>query len=457
MPKSNGLFISGSAVTTAKPARAAKVNLGQRTTQPTEASNTNGRGRPQDSNGHLPEGEEEEDEEEADQEQSPEESNSLKSFHLLTSSTLPDNPRKAAIVLAARQKNHRPLPDLMLESRDILIPRGWNHPGATAVTVETTKAKGPTSCTKRTIMRLLPPEGTESEGQQQQQRRPNVMELAIKWDVSSPPSSAGTSRKKAVKPAMGGRPVEKTLEWLYDPPVIYRPAVKRPDIHLLRRNKTVTNGEASTTAATSAPVKAPDSGHSSRHSSTASIVGNGRSCPMEGRNGESDPESGYNSPRSADGEPVADSGSGRKAAAGLTDLDDPVKAAYRSAASSAATIPPKNHFLVSTSDYGVGRRNSNNESVILPEYPLQRRSPVHQSIKPALPSVMDTTTTTSNNKQRHQSHPAQKYPANEYPVEHHHHHHHHCDRSDSGIGDLHDRDHDREVISFHFHELHFIS
>lgn len=429
MPKSNGLFISGSAVTTAKPARVAKINLGQRTTQPTEAS-TSGRGKNQAqdvTNGDLNNLAEEDEEEEEEARQ--ESGGSLKSFHLLTSSTLPDNPRKAAIVLAARQKNHRPLPDLMLESRDVLIPRGWNQPGATAMTVETTKAKGPTSCTKRTIMRLLP-EGSESE---LHQRRPNVMELAIKWDVNSPPPSAGSSRKKAVKPAMGARPVEKTLEWLYDQPVIHRTTVKRPEV--LRRNKPIEN----TVATTPLSQQPPDSGNSSRNGSTTSS--NGRPCPL-GDRPESDPESGYNSPRSADGEgpscpPMMSSnvGGGNKVAAGLTGLDEPVKAAYRSAASSAATIPPKNHFLVSTSDFA-GRRNSNNESVILPEYPLQRRSPVQQSIvQPTKPQqhqqpIMDK-------RHHHHHHQSSDYS----PPDHHNHHHHHhqCDRSDSGIGDLHDR------------------
>ncbi len=56
---------------------------------------------------------------------------------------LPDDPRRAAALLAARQKNHRPLPDVNVESRDVLIPRNWNGGiQPSAVTVDTSKAKG---------------------------------------------------------------------------------------------------------------------------------------------------------------------------------------------------------------------------------------------------------------------------------------------------------------------------
>lgn len=360
----------------------------------------------------------------------------------MTSSSLPDNPRKAAMILAARQKNHRPLPDLMLESRDVLIPRGWNQPGASAVTVETTKAKGPTSCTKRTVV-LLQPEGVEPTARAALERRPNVMELAIKWDVSSPPPSAGTSRKKIAKPAMGARQAEKTLEWLYDPPVDYRAIpVKRPEIKK--------------SSPPAPPPPAPDSGAgSSRHGSTSSE--GGRPCPLDNQrhHHSEDPESGYNSPRSADGEHQLNK------TAGLTDLDEPVKATpFRSTASSAASIPPKNHFLVSTSGYGRKNSNTSNETLVLPEYPLQRRSPsLYEARDKPLP--VETTNNKTllqqqhQNQHQHQTHQQHKQQSNQYAVvseyppqdyrggqsdgRHHHHHHHQCDRSDSGIGDLHDR------------------
>ena len=459
------MFISGSAVATTKPARNAKVNLGQRTTQPTEASagrNNLKRNATDGSNGHLliEEDEEEAEEEQSDENQAQESSTVNKPFHLLTTSTLPDNPRKAAIVLAARQKNHRPLPDLMLEARDVLIPRGWNQPEASAVTVETTKAKGPTSCTKRTVLRLQP-EGVETG----LERRPNVMELAIKWDVDSPPPSAGSTRKKAAKPAMGGRPVEKTLEWLYDPPVVHRPIV-RP-VAMLKKSSTPAPPTPAPHLPDSGAGSALSSGGSSRHSMASNA---GRPCPLtDHHNNQSDPESGYNSPRSAD-EEQQQHGHGTNTTTGLTDLDETVKALpYRSGTSSAATIPPKNHFLVSTT--GFGRKNSNNsDTVMLPEYPLQRRSPEHHQNVVQQPNNKSLSQVqTENHKQtgiqqsmqqhQQQQHHQQsnkpnntvnEYPPQQYRESHHHHRHHHhhqCDRSDSGIGDLHDQG---EVSLFSF-------
>jgi hypothetical protein len=342
---------------------------------------------------------------------------------------LPDNPRKAAIVLAARQKNHRPLPDLMLESRDVLIPRNWKGPEASAMTVETTKAKGPTSCTKRTVVRLLP------EGESVLDHHPNVMELAIKWDVNSPPSSARTRKKMADLAAANAKPVEKTLEWLYEPPINYRAG--RPDMRRQPANNPVVAQQAQR------PPPSSDSVNGSARSKDSLASVRSRQCPLQNaetavdsRNRTefaSDPESGYNSPRWArETNKVA-----------LAGLEEPTKTTYRSAVSSAN--PPKNHFLVSTSAFG--NTNNRDDPVMLPEYPLQRRSPVLQSIT-SKPLPIEP-------KQRVQ--PA-TFPLNEYPPQHmesttsahyrtrepqhvHHHQpsqHHQCDH-DSGIGNVHDQ------------------
>ena len=439
VPKSNQLFISGLAVSTTKPAKAAKGNLGQRTAQSTEATSSIDHHRkiqpPIGNDQELREGDEEEEENGDGANGSDHLQLTTKPLNLLSSS-LPDNPRKAAIVLAARQKNHRPLPDLMLESRDVLIPRNWNQPEASAVTVETTKAKGPTSCTKRMVVRLLP------EGESVIERRPNVMELAIKWDVSSPPSSAGTRKKKALLTAT--KPVEKTLDWLYDQPPVRQ--ANRPE---LRRQPT-----SSTNQAQRAPPPPTDSGNGSARSKDSLTSVRGRQCPMDngettavGRSrAESDPESGYNSPRqcwTGNNHNMRESNNAKLAA--LADLDEPVKNTFRSAASSAS--PPKNHFLVSTSAFG-SNMNDRNEPVMLPEYPLQRRSPVHQQ------QATSMKTLAMEPKQVQQ--PA-KFPLNEYPPQqmgsttsaHYrptresHQHHHQCDR-DSGIGDVHDRTEEEE-------------
>ena len=349
MPASNQLFIAGSAVNTIKPAKTAKVNLGQRTTQPTEA--TSGRKLPNQYNDEQQEADGEEVAGNADDEQDEQDAGQV--FHL-SPSALPDNPRKAAIVLAARQKNHRPLPDLMLESADALIPRNWNRPEAVAVTVETTKAKGPTSCTKRTVLRL------RNEGEPAVERAPNVMELAIKWDVRSPPASAGT-RKKMEALSAARRPVEKTLDWLYEQVPKGRPVEKE--------QRKQSSGNETRNQVVKQEPQYNDSQYNSRAGSirrgSTGSYGRGAPCAQEkpGEQArESDPESGYNSPRSADGEHNKTS---------LADLDEPVKAVYRSTASSAT--PPKNHFLVSTTGY-----KTQGATDMLPEYPLQRRSPVQE-------------------------------------------------------------------------------
>lgn len=302
----------------------------------------------------------------ADDEQNVQETSEV--FHL-TPSALPDNPRKAAIVLAARQKNHRPLPDLMLDSTDALIPRNWNQPEAAAVTIETTKAKGPTSCTKRTVLRL------RNECDPAVERTPNVMELAIKWDVRSPPASAGT-RKKTEALSAARRPVEKTLDWLYDQVPKSRLVEKDPCNHASgkeSRNQPVVKQESQYN---DSQYNSRAGSVGSRHGSTGSY-GRPAENPTEhnrtqqsrpSNRDESDPESGYNSPRSADGEK-------NNKGTSLTDLNEPVKAAYRSTASSAT--PPKNHFIVSTAGYGSNMRNQS-ELEMLPEYPLQRRSPVQE-------------------------------------------------------------------------------
>lgn len=422
---------------TTKPTRGAKLNAGQRnTTQTAEATSSR--------KVQLPVGNEqdlreyEEDGPESERPDGPDEtaretddhnrSHQTKS-HNLISSSLPDNPRKAAIVLAARQKNHRPLPDLILESRDILIPRHWNQPEATAITVETTKAKGPTSCTKRTVVRLIP------EGESVIERRPNVMELAIKWDVTSPPSSAGGTRRTKLA-ALNTKPVEKTLEWLYDQPIIHR-STSRPEI----KRRPVAN--SSTNQAQRPPPPSNDSVMPNDRSKDGSA--RNHSCPLDSnqiaaqRNANdsagSEPESGYNSPRwtNHNGE------TNHKVA--LTELDDPVKTTYRSAVSSAN--PPKNHFLVSTSAFG-SNTNNRNEPVMLPEYPLQRRSPVHHSLSSKSLPV---------ESRKVHPHP-QHFPLNEYPPQHmesttsaHYRPRepqaHQSDR-DSGVGDLHDPNEDEE-------------
>lgn len=415
-----------------------KVNVGQRTTQPTEATSARKIQLPVGSEQELPEGDEEDESGRNNGTGDQNQVHLVKPLNLL-SSNLPDNPRKAAIVLAARQKNHRPLPDLMLESRDVLIPRNWNQPEASAVTVETTKAKGPTSCTKRTVVRLLP------EGESVIERRPNVMELAIKWDVSSPPSSAGTRMMKAKLAAASAKPVEKTLEWLYDAPVVHR-STSRPDL----KRHPITN---SSTNQAQRPIL-PDSGNGSSRSKDSLTSVRNHQCPVENsemadsnRNNPagfaSDPESGYNSPRWANGEP-------NKVA--LADLDEPVKNTYRSAVSSAN--PPKNHFVVSTSAFG-SNMNNRNEPVMLPEYPLQRRSPIHQIVtsKPLPveiqkvqqskcplneypPQHMESTTSAHYRPRESHQHQHQQH-------QHQHQHQHQSDR-DSGIGDLHDRNEDEE-------------
>lgn len=318
----------------------------------------------------------------ADEEQGEQETGQV--FHL-SPSALPDNPRKAAIVLAARQKNHRPLPDLMLESADALIPRNWNQPEAAAVTIETTKAKGPTSCTKRTVLRL------RNECEPAVERKPNVMELAIKWDVRSPPTSAGT-RKKMEALSATRRPVEKTLEWLYEQVPKGRSGEKE-----LRKQS---SGKETRNQVVKQEPQYNDSQYNSRAGSIASRHGStgsyslGAPCAQE-KSGEqrreSDPESGYNSPRSADGE--------QNNKTSLADLDEPVKAVYRSTASSAT--PPKNHFLVSTTGY-----KSQGEAGMLPEYPLQRRSPVQGHYSKPLPI--------ESKKNPHQV-VASSCPVNEYP------------------------------------------
>ena len=48
-------------------------------------------------------------------------------------------------------------------------------------------------------------------------RQPNVMDLAIKWDAITPPSSAAGRNKKLLRNIVR-KPAEKTLDWLYDTP-----------------------------------------------------------------------------------------------------------------------------------------------------------------------------------------------------------------------------------------------
>ncbi|XP_059350120.1 uncharacterized protein LOC130686696 [Daphnia carinata] len=418
LPKTNQLFISGLAVSTAKPAK-----LANKGNQPSGGSNETASSRKIQSSVENEQELREEDEEsgENDLRSGKDESHLqlLKPLSKLSSSMLPENPRKAAMVLAARQKNHRPLPDLMLESRDVLIPRNWNQPEASAVTVETTKAKGPTSCTKRMVVRLLP------EGESVIERRPNVMELAIKWDVTSPPSSARTRNINLA--AANTKPVEKTLEWLYDAPVIQR-SISRPELRNQPINSSISQAQKSPPS---------DSAHGSARSNDSMASGRSHQCPL--KNAEtavnrsrselgSEPESTNNSPRWPKDT--------NKAA--LADLDEPVKNTYRSAVSSAS--PPKNHFLVSTSAFEA-KANERSEPIMLPEYPLQRRSPVLQSFaSKSLP--------TEPKQSMHQP----PFPLNEYPPQHtesatsNHYRardsqpspHHQCDH-DSGIGDVQDR------------------
>ncbi|XP_032793894.2 uncharacterized protein LOC116930621 [Daphnia magna] len=418
LPKTNQLFISGSAVSTAKPAKFA--NKGN---QPSGGSNETASSRKIQSSVENEQELREEDEESGDNDLRSGRDEShlqlLKPLSKLSSSMLPENPRKAAMVLAARQKNHRPLPDLILESRDVLIPRNWKGPEASAMTVETTKAKGPTSCTKRTVVRLLP------EGESVIDHHPNVMELAIKWDVTSPPSSARTRNINLA--AANAKPVEKTLEWLYDAPVIHR-SFSRPEL----RNQPVNSSTSQ--AQKSSPA---DSAHGSARSNDSMASVRSRQCPLKNtettvnRNRSelgSEPESTNNSPRWAkDTNKVA-----------LTGLEEPSKTTYRSAVSSAN--PPKNHFLVSTSAFEA-KANERSEPIMLPEYPLQRRSPTLQSLA-------SKSFPTEPKQNIHQS----PFPLNEYPPQHtesttsaHYRARefqqspqHQCDH-DSGIGDVQDR------------------
>ena len=189
--------------------------------------------------------------------------------------SLPDNPRQAALILAQRQKKHRPLADLMHQSCDALIPKFRNHPSASATTVESTKAKGPTSCTKRQVIRLIP----EAEASP---RRPNVMDLAIKWDATTPPSSAGRN-KKPVR-TIARKPVEKTLEWLYDQNPPTSVTVPQPEY----RHET----------AAKEPSRKINSASSDSVVSVSSSGSSLTSEPKERQTSEeSDPESGYNSSR----------------------------------------------------------------------------------------------------------------------------------------------------------------
>jgi hypothetical protein len=235
--------------------------------------------------------------------------------------------------------------------------------------------------------------------------------------------------------AANAKPVEKTLEWLYEPPINYRAG--RPDMRRQPANNPVVAQQAQR------PPPSSDSVNGSARSKDSLASVRSRQCPLENaetavdsRNRTefaSDPESGYNSPRWArETNKVA-----------LAGLEEPIKTTYRSAVSSAN--PPKNHFLVSTSAFG--NTNNRDDPVMLPEYPLQRRSPVLQSIT-SKPLPIEP-------KQRVQ--PA-TFPLNEYPPQHmesttsahyrtrepqhvHHHQpsqHHQCDH-DSGIGDVHDR------------------
>lgn len=246
LPESSGLFISGSALASTRKSRVEPGVIN-------EVKN------PQ--SGCSDEEDEEETAEEVD-------------FFQSVKMSLPDNPRQAALILAQRQKKHRPLPDLMHESCDTLIPKFRSHPSASATTVESTKAKGPTSCTKRQVIRLLP----EAEVNP---RRPNVMDLAIKWDATTPPSSAGRN-KKPVR-TITRKPVEKTLDWLYDnkPPASALQPEYQPE---------TTTKEA---------IRMINSAVSS--DSVVSVGSSGSSLTSESKepqiSAESDPESGYNSPR----------------------------------------------------------------------------------------------------------------------------------------------------------------
>ena len=275
----------------------------------------------------------------------------------LVRSSLPENPRQAAILLAARQKNHRPLADVFIESRDMLIPKNWSQETSpSAVTVATTKAKGPTACTKRQVMRLIPHDLTS-------ERPANVMELAIKWEAKTPPSSprsnADRVRSRPVKPA------EKTLQWLYNIPG-----------QMVSPGGGARTDEPVQVGVTEPSRKTFDSAVSSRGSSSRSIVaatGKLDACAREmGDHGgggrikrtdawaESDRESGYNSPCGSVGGKVHDL--------------EPIKVVAAAAASAARRppSPPKNHFMLSST---FAAKMNESECSILPEYPLQRRSP----------------------------------------------------------------------------------
>ena len=207
-------------------------------------------------------------------EEDAEEAGEESDFFQAVKMSLPDNPRQAALILAQRQKKHRPLPDLMYESYDALIPKYRNHPPASATTIQSTKAKGPTSCTKRMVVRLV----QEVEANP---RPPNVMDLAIKWDATTPPSSAGRNEKPIR--TIARKPVEKTLEWLYDKDPA--PAPKPEYQHETKSTEVIRKINSAVSS-----------------DSVVSVSSSGSSLTSESKErqvvAESDSESGYNTPRS---------------------------------------------------------------------------------------------------------------------------------------------------------------
>ena len=398
----NPLFISGSAVASAKPLRSFKGgNPRKAETGPSSLKIQNYFPPNKEGNKHATNNEDhldDQDEQGGDGTLQPDGSLRPEGFFLIKPA-LPDDPRKAAVMLAARQKNHRPLPDVNVESRDALIPRNWNGGmQPSAVTVDTTKAKGPTACTKRHVVRLTP----ES---QPIERRPNVMELAIKWEAKTPPSSAG----KAVRAKPPPPPVEKTLHWLYENPAIEDGKNKRPADKTNRKEaespmENGGNSQKQWMVKKEDSAKSRDSGVSlmSRRSSKygggqKDMVGNeeevGRGGVCADVGADSDQESGYNSPRSSRDHPET---SGQH----LYDLDPVVKVTRKSLS------PPKNHFVVSSA-FGAKMNRGDPNANFLPEYPLQRR----ESPRPAvIPSQVN-----HHSGHRQQQNYIRRANINEYP------------------------------------------
>ena len=267
----------------------------------------------------------------------------------------------------------------------------------TAVTVDSCKAKGPTACTKRHVIRLVDADTAlqdllMSSSSSLAQKQPNVMELAIKWEAKTPPSSASALRhNKGLHPP----PVEKTLAWLFENEARADP--RRTTTSTSERPVVVKSGGDTLMADDRqwGAVKAADSTKSC-DSGVSSASGRSRSsCQMKKsdrkvkcepgqeeeddgdqheEDDDDDDESGYNSSRGNNGAAVA-AMHGRCRSTHLYDLDQ-FKVTRKTLS------PPKNHFIVSPAfvsqktkakaEANANRKTDAREEYF-PEYPLQRK------------------------------------------------------------------------------------